>query len=68
MSTIKEGWGYLQNVGSNKWHYFKDDGRSLCGRFMNLSSRLEQGNDESPDNCAACRKKRLSMIVKEPTQ
>lgn len=51
----KEGWKWLSN--SPKWHYFRE-GRSLCGKFMCFSmSDLEQGNNESPENCKACRKK-----------
>jgi len=50
----KEGWTWLYN--SKKWHYFKD-GMSLCGKFMLLKSdKLEQGNDDSLDNCAICKK------------
>jgi hypothetical protein len=53
---MKEGWTYLLN--SRKWHYFTDEeNKSLCGKFMLLSlPELEQGNDESPDNCAACKR------------
>jgi len=51
----KEGWTWLAN--SKKWHYFVE-GRSLCGKFLLLQiPELEQGNDGSPDNCMACRKK-----------
>lgn len=51
----KEGWTWLSN--SNKWHYFRNN-TSLCNRFMLLAvGDLEQGNDASPDNCMACRKK-----------
>ena len=58
MSKPKEGWTYLFN--STKWHYFRD-GRSLCGKFaLLLSGALEKGNDSSPDNCAACKRKKLT--------
>lgn len=51
----KEGWTWLQN--SRKWHYFVDK-KSLCGRFgLWKDDDLEQGNDDSADNCAACKKK-----------
>ena len=53
---ITEGWGWLLN--STKWHYFLADGKSMCGKWLRLSNDdQEQGNDDSPDNCAACRKK-----------
>ena len=51
----KEGWARVDY--SRKWHYFVD-GRSLCrsyGVFDKVS--LEQGNDNSPDNCAICKRK-----------
>lgn len=58
-----EGWGGL--VNSRKWHYFKGI-KSLCGRWMCLSLvDLEQGNDDSPSNCAACRKKLKKLQEKE---
>lgn len=50
-----EGWAHLSN--STKWHYFTADGRSLCRKWMTFQREFEQGNDASPDNCAACRKK-----------
>lgn len=50
----KEGWGWIRN--SPKWHYFVD-GRSLCGKWLGLGlGELEQGNDESGDNCTVCKK------------
>ena len=54
---MMEGWTYLLN--SRKWHYFTADrNQSLCGKFMLLKlPELEQGNDDSQDNCAACRRK-----------
>lgn len=52
-----EGWSFCST--SAKAHYFVD-GRSLCNRWMFLSDpELEQGNDNSPDNCVICRKKLL---------
>jgi hypothetical protein len=52
-----EGWGWLYNA--RKWHYFRDR-RSLCGRWLGLGlGELQQGNDNSPDNCPTCAKKLL---------
>lgn len=48
----KEGWGFPSN--SRKSHYFVDK-RSLCGKWM-FFGELEQGNDDSPDNCTSCKK------------
>ena len=55
MTELKEGWAAC--YGSRKWHYFVLY-RSLCRNFGLVSNvELEQGNDRSPDNCAACMKK-----------
>ncbi|OYD16962.1 hypothetical protein CH330_01450 [candidate division WOR-3 bacterium JGI_Cruoil_03_51_56] len=48
----KEGWGFASNW--RKAHYIIN-GRSLCGKWMFLGE-LEQGNDDSLDNCTACKK------------
>jgi hypothetical protein len=54
-----EGWGWLYN--SRKWHYFRD-GRSLCHNWLGLGlGKLEQGKDDSLDNCKACR----GRLIKE---
>lgn len=60
-----EGWNYIMDTGSmrkSKWHYFKEDGRSLCGRAMIFNNKnAEQGNDDSSDNCAACKRKKKQL-------
>jgi len=53
MSEPKEGWGWTPI--SKKWHYFVS-GTSLCGKIGFYRGKLEQGNDESDDNCTACKK------------
>jgi len=53
----KEGWTWL--INSTKWHYFRN-GKSLCGKWMTFGNPdLEQGNNNSPDNCKSCRNKLL---------
>lgn len=54
MADFKEGWNYL--VNSPKWHYFRA-GRSLCKRWMTFGTNAdaETGNNDSKDNCKACR-------------
>lgn len=48
-----EGWVFID--GSPKWHYVKEDGRSLCRRWLYLgSTEPELGNDDSKDNCKGC--------------
>jgi len=63
------GWG--DTVYSRKWHFFGPNGFSLCGRFMKLTHELAMYNHDSPDNCAACRKKLpayLSALSPSPHQ
>ena len=50
------GWGLPQC--SRKWHYFTSDGLSLCCKVGFYRGPREQGNDDSPDNCAECRKRK----------
>ena len=49
----KEGWAFPGT--SKKAHYFVD-ATSLCRKWGFYFGPLEQGNDNSPDNCAACMK------------
>ena len=54
------GWWWSPN--SRKAHYFDNDGRSVCRKFMVLivdvlRREAQDTGDESPDNCAACKKK-----------
>lgn len=51
MAINREGWVAMLNT--RKWHYIVDT-KSLCGGWMYLGSRFEQGNDDSPDNCKKC--------------
>ena len=57
-----EGWGDPEPFRStSKYHFYKEDGRSLCGRygrFCNLPELFDE-KDNSSANCAACRKKIL---------
>jgi hypothetical protein len=53
-----EGWQYI--LGARKCHYFKADGRSLCGTWLNLGSGENRTPDHgwmSSDDCVGCRKK-----------
>jgi hypothetical protein len=50
----RQGWGWP--INSRKAHYFVD-GLSLCRKMMYLGSQLEEGNDESEDNCAGCKER-----------
>lgn len=55
MAEANEGWWLPAN--SVKAHYMRHK-RSLCGKMMCLGNpELEQGNDDSVDNCAECKKR-----------
>lgn len=54
------GWG--KSPASPKWHYFPEgESFSLCRRIGFYFGPTEEGNDDSSDNCAACKRKRLKM-------
>ena len=48
-----EGWA--KPGRSKKWHFFTDM-RSLCMKWA-LAGPREQGDDDSPDNCAECKRR-----------
>lgn len=60
----KSGWCWIAN--SPKWHWFEADGRSLCGKWLTFGSERHQGNDDSKDNCAACRRKVVARNTTTP--
>lgn len=61
-----EGWTWLGN--SRKWHYFVGD-RSLCRKWgLFATPKLQQGNDDSPDNCAECRRRLKKRQAKKGTR
>lgn len=52
---MNEGWTWLWNA--TKFHYFRDN-RSLCGKWAVIGKQeYRQGNNDSPDNCTACRRR-----------
>lgn len=52
--TSNAGWSWPGN--SRKAHYFRaDEPRSLCSKWFYIGLR-DPENDDSPDNCAECRK------------
>ena len=50
----KEGWGFPRR--SKKAHYFLENGMSICNKYGFYRAEKEQGNDDSNDNCTACKK------------
>ena len=64
---MKAGWTYLLNAA--KWHYFNEDGRSLCKRWMVLSHRTDT-QDTVPSKalgCKTCRKALDKLAAKTKT-
>ena len=64
MPDASKGTGWWKPAESRKWHFFDASARSLCGKWMHMGARLKTGNDDSPDNCSACRRK---FAVSHPT-
>jgi hypothetical protein len=62
----KEGWGFSPHL-SKKWHYFVN-GTSLCHKIGFFHGELEQGNDDSDENCTACKKILQKRKAKELVQ
>jgi len=57
-----EGWTW--HLGGRKWHYYRNK-RALCGGVLMLihpSEGYEQGNDSSPENCTACKRKKAAEV------
>lgn len=50
------GWMWLD--GANRWHWIKEDHRSLCGRIACLSPLAgEVHNADEAQHCRACAQK-----------
>ena len=60
------GWD-LVGHGTAKWHWFGLDGRSLCGKWANMTwNTLQPDAEVHPlERCAACHKKREKIIARE---
>ena len=61
----KTGWWNPRPFHDNgRFHYAGEDRRSLCGKWAALGVHyddLEEGADDHPDNCAACKKKKAAL-------
>lgn len=57
MSQNKPNLGWGKSPVSRKWHYFDTGGFSLCGKIGFYFGPKEQGKDNSPNNCAECRRR-----------
>jgi hypothetical protein len=50
------GWA-LMGGDRGKWHWFGADGRSLCGKWANLTWNILEQDVHPDEQCAACRRK-----------
>lgn len=68
-STTYQGWTFV--IGSLKWHYFRNEKKSLCRKWLILGldpDRLEDTFHGSKDNCKACRRVLEKNIAVIPTE
>jgi hypothetical protein len=66
MNEVKEGWGFPSR--SNKAHYFLANGMSLCSKYGFYHGQKEQGDDDSDDNCTACKKALKRLIERKQAE
>jgi hypothetical protein len=60
--VAKSAAGWVWPLNSRKAHYFTEGEHiSICRRMMVFHNNREQGNDESVDNCATCKKKKAKQ-------
>lgn len=63
--TEEVGWGNPSPFSArSKWHYFGEDGRSLCGKWGRFAGQpqVEEGRDDHADNCAECKRRRAKAV------
>jgi hypothetical protein len=65
----RRGWWWSPN--SRKAHYFRESigGRAICGGFLVFATGIlfheaQDNAHASPDNCAACKRKRKALVEK----
>jgi hypothetical protein len=61
----RRGWG--KPYDSKKWHYFEGM-MALCGRWIYGGPLDKDDVLDSPDNCAACVKKRARQLQSAGTE
>jgi len=60
---VSKGWGWPSN--SKKAHYFPENSiMSLCGKWL-YKGKVEEGSDDSNDNCTTCKKALQKIRAKE---
>ena len=67
---MTRGWGYVDTMtgGSHKAHYFENDGRSLCGKWLALGTprwllnqAVEQRHPKT--HCVSCWRKGVTRAA-----
>lgn len=64
MGETETGWGNPQPFsGRSKFHYYDEDGRSLCHKWARLGGQpeVEEGMDDHSDNCAECKRRKAKL-------
>jgi len=66
--SVKTGWWNPAPFSSrSNFHYVGEDGRTLCRRWLYMGvGTVEEGHNDHPDNCMACRVK-LAQRPSAPT-
>lgn len=64
--TVAAGWG--KPGASKKWHYFDNDEISICRKWWALLVDLDNTNDDSPDNCAECKRRKAKLDAANQAQ
>lgn len=61
------GWADFSITGVGRYHFFGEDGRSLCGKWANMTRNILSRDDQvhESNQCAACRKKRATMLRRQ---
>jgi hypothetical protein len=57
----EQGWGNPSPFSRrSKFHYYGEDGRSLCGKWGRVAGlpEVEEGMDDHADNCVECRRRK----------
>ena len=63
VAKVAAGWFWPLN--SRKAHWFGDDGRSLCGKWMTFSKERDSSEGTSKDDCAECSRKAVRAHILE---
>lgn len=66
--ALPKGWALPAGSYSRKYHYFDGDSICLCRKWLYTGVGAEDTNDEHPDNCVACKRKKAKLDKKRNEQ